>query len=430
MALLAKARWGILASAIRRQKKSGHDDDDQNMVEGASVRCFSSFDLFDVQQIGAEEDGGVWLSYSFPLKKQIGGNESPLLKNGRKNEHHASQQGESLYEGAMEKRESREQEDERGKRRTIEVQVRLLQKNVSLQDMIGFNNTGNVCVWPSEEVLAYYCLTHAELFARGSRRVCEIGAGMTGLAALCVAVAGGQRGWLGSSRIDDVSEGKEFVARGEYTNKAAEAAQSSAGKEPTIIQHVMISDGNASSVSNLRACVSRNRKPYWRIAETEEASEFRVSCGYGGYKSGHSLARREKESLRHPYGEENDGEHGGSIQNRVCVEVKQITWGQDDERKDAVDEMTRNENEHGGKPGEKTVGVKGGDGPYVDATDSIDGVAPMGATLPETKKESTESRDKYGDKYDIVLCADCLFFRETHVGLVKLFESILAPKVS
>ncbi|XXG86165.1 hypothetical protein AAC387_Pa11g1112 [Persea americana] len=46
------------------------------------------------------------------------------------------------------------------------------------------DNTGLVCHWPSEDVLAYFCLTHAEMFR--SKRILELGSGY-GLAGLAIA---------------------------------------------------------------------------------------------------------------------------------------------------------------------------------------------------------------------------------------------------
>ncbi|KAF4356942.1 hypothetical protein F8388_015918 [Cannabis sativa] len=46
------------------------------------------------------------------------------------------------------------------------------------------DNTGLVCQWPSEDVLAYFCFSHADLFR--SKRVIELGSGY-GLVGLVIA---------------------------------------------------------------------------------------------------------------------------------------------------------------------------------------------------------------------------------------------------
>ncbi|XP_021862227.1 calmodulin-lysine N-methyltransferase isoform X2 [Spinacia oleracea] len=48
------------------------------------------------------------------------------------------------------------------------------------------DNTGVVCPWPSEEILSYYCLSHADMFR--SKSIIELGAGY-GLGGLVIAAA-------------------------------------------------------------------------------------------------------------------------------------------------------------------------------------------------------------------------------------------------
>ena len=68
----------------------------------------------------------------------------------------------------------------------LQIRVKLLTGAVSKRDMVGFDNTGNICIWPAEEVLAYHMLTiHTEL--QGTS-ICELGGGMTGFAGLVAAL--------------------------------------------------------------------------------------------------------------------------------------------------------------------------------------------------------------------------------------------------
>ncbi|CAF1007643.1 unnamed protein product [Adineta ricciae] len=67
----------------------------------------------------------------------------------------------------------------------LSLDIRLCSTKIEYADLIGFNNTGNTCIWPSEEVLAFYCLKEKEIFE--NRSVCELGGGMTCLAGLALA---------------------------------------------------------------------------------------------------------------------------------------------------------------------------------------------------------------------------------------------------
>jgi calmodulin-lysine N-methyltransferase len=69
-----------------------------------------------------------------------------------------------------------------------EAEVRLGPAAPSLTQLVGFNNTGNVCVWPSEECLAVHLLNSRDSYA--GLRVLELGGGMTSLAGLLLAATG------------------------------------------------------------------------------------------------------------------------------------------------------------------------------------------------------------------------------------------------
>ena len=125
----ARKRWAILAKVIKSQES----EEERRRGEGTK-RSFHSYNLLTW---GLEEPGG-WRKVS-----------------------HAS----------------------------TEVEVRLASaSSPSLTQLVGFNNTGNVCVWPSEECLAVYCLQQAKSWT--GVRVLELGGGMTGLAGLLLSATG------------------------------------------------------------------------------------------------------------------------------------------------------------------------------------------------------------------------------------------------
>lgn len=95
----------------------------------------------------------------------------------------------------------------------FDVQIRKVNKNFTANELIGFNNTGNVCVWPSEECLGYYLLKN-RIICR-NKIVLELGGGMSCLAGVLVA---------------------------KYCNPSG----------------VTLTDGNVTSVDNVRCIVARN----------------------------------------------------------------------------------------------------------------------------------------------------------------------------
>lgn len=68
------------------------------------------------------------------------------------------------------------------------VNIHHISEKPTARDLIGFNNTGNLCIWPSEEALAFYCLNCIDIF--NGKHVLELGGGMTSLAGLLIAKYG------------------------------------------------------------------------------------------------------------------------------------------------------------------------------------------------------------------------------------------------
>src|SRR3990167_477038 len=58
---------------------------------------------------------------------------------------------------------------------------------LSKEELFCSDNTGNIRIWPSEEVLGYFMLENSPLI-KNSKTVIELGAGMSGIGAMCVAL--------------------------------------------------------------------------------------------------------------------------------------------------------------------------------------------------------------------------------------------------
>lgn len=157
MQSLARERWKILQQAVLSP-----DDRERQHNSGASnhVGGFSSFNLFTV----------------VPASPSLKRRSSPCDETERVS---------PKFPAVSEEWITYKVKGNIDKTRHVEVVVKLVSEKVSLETLVGFNNTGNVCVWPSEEVMAYYCLKRLRMFQGAS--VCELGGGMTSLSGLLLA---------------------------------------------------------------------------------------------------------------------------------------------------------------------------------------------------------------------------------------------------
>ena len=162
----ARQRWKILASVIKKQCL---DKEDTKI----SVRRFEGFNLFSKEVVHFDNECEAdyeWLGYRTDCR----------------------------YKGIVDQ--------------PLFIKQRC--RKVSLEDLTGFDNTGNVCLWPSEEVLASYVLNHKDQF--DGKAVCELGAGMTGLAGIFLASFGNPSKVLLTDGNSDCVENMETII---YQNK-------------------------------------------------------------------------------------------------------------------------------------------------------------------------------------------------------------------
>lgn len=159
---LALQRWNILREILLNGKSTSLTS--ENAV---SVRRFKSFGLLhtELETEASTDDGVNWFTYTI--------SKWPHFK----------------------------------------MHISHLLDHVKPEALTGFNNTGNVCVWPAEEILAYYCLNNQDMFS--GKSVIELGGGMTCLAGVALSI------------MSDIS-------------------------------YMELTDGNEDSVSNLDKIITRN----------------------------------------------------------------------------------------------------------------------------------------------------------------------------
>ncbi|GFG39292.1 hypothetical protein Cfor_02217 [Coptotermes formosanus] len=137
---VARRRWKILARAL--QKTCDVDAALTNVDDIISVRRFTTFDLVTSHPVilnnSSSDPVASWFEYTATISQE-----------------------------------------------TYSLSIRHPTRSFTAAELMGFNNTGNICVWPSEEVLAYYILCNLQYFS--GKTVLELGGGMTCLAGLMVA---------------------------------------------------------------------------------------------------------------------------------------------------------------------------------------------------------------------------------------------------
>lgn len=127
----AKERWKLLAQALKKKERDKFE---------SSVRNFVGYELYHINKNEKIDIKGSekWYSYQLKRSKVV----SP-------------------------------------------ISVRFLSNQFTAEELFGFNNTGNVCIWPSEEILSYYCDKFQHLLK--NKRILELGCGMSALAGLQIA---------------------------------------------------------------------------------------------------------------------------------------------------------------------------------------------------------------------------------------------------
>lgn len=155
----ARMRWDILSQTLFQ--KSISRSDVPSKTHFASVRRFESFGLIELKPKTLTDSSLVMSidSTERSVKKE--------LLDGKWFECRVwDQSSESFTE--------------------LVLDIRLLTERIPIDELVNsLDNTGNVCLWPSEEVLSYYSVSHPELCS--GKTVLELGGGMTCLCALVTA---------------------------------------------------------------------------------------------------------------------------------------------------------------------------------------------------------------------------------------------------
>uniref|UniRef100_A0A1A9WXS6 Calmodulin-lysine N-methyltransferase n=1 Tax=Glossina brevipalpis TaxID=37001 RepID=A0A1A9WXS6_9MUSC len=142
----ARKRWKMLAKVLRKDSEEAISSSSEECGEEqeASVRRFKSFDLLrkdnfedhvTLNCLGKAEN---WYKYRILLENQ--------------------------------------------NHQEFTVNIHHMERHLTASDLMGFNNTGNICIWPSEEALTIFALYNLNAF--NGKWILELGGGFTCLTGL------------------------------------------------------------------------------------------------------------------------------------------------------------------------------------------------------------------------------------------------------
>lgn len=247
----------------------------------------------------------------------------------------------------------------------------------------GVDNTGNVRVWQAESVLLYHLLkskTHRASIS--GKRVLEIGSGMTGLCGMALAL-------LGSLQSQQEGRWEQPKLK---TNEQVQERQEGWPAE------VIITDGNPECVANQRVCWEMNKQVHGEALWNGDGSEastpvsFRVLRWMRGDPHGEmqGILRRHSASA--------------GTNDRVGVGI--------------------------------SVGVDGGIDAGVTAASDSAGTSVDSCNVPSVFSLSSVERgvatrsmsissSVNPTPVDVVIGADCLFFKEFHADLLYTLYTLL-----